>query len=440
MAPFVAGCSSSPPTATDGVRDSLVQDTDSISIVPQKAFLTSGEATRVSIAAKPNANCTLQGSDESNFGQPVFADNEGVVELELSTEHEPGEVERLSLSCTDEDGAPFRRQVNLEVTNTPVAQPPLDRNALAVPPPLRPGLVDSTSLTDADVVKLGYPHRPDRRLRPDRYERWQARVARPTRFVNAREISMPGRVNTTYSNSQIWDGPVVTGSGGWLNVESEWDVPSVLAPLSDCSVMPSAEVSTWVGLGGFGTSSLVQAGTNGTWGCYVTSQGTYVRTASYYSWLEVLPANVTGLTLPAHAGDHFYVDVWLGDTNGNENITGGYAWFYLSNDTLQTSTTKKVAISAAYGSQASNSAEWIVERPTINGSPTSLARFGFTSVLFAFADTATTWTVPNDPGANFRRMYNGTKQLADTGPWDGCEFGCGVDTWDAFYLWKAYYF
>src|SRR5689334_11284503 len=78
--------------------------------------------------------------------------------------------------------------------------------------------------------------------------------------------------NATES-SLNWSGYAVTGSG-ITNVHGEWTVPTVNATYPGFS-------STWVGIGGYSSSDLIQAGTE-----HDSTGGT-----DYYAWYEILPAS-----------------------------------------------------------------------------------------------------------------------------------------------------
>ena len=87
-----------------------------------------------------------------------------------------------------------------------------------------------------------------------------------------------------------WAGYAQTGKKHtYTGVESSWVVPTV------STTPPGTQyASDWVGVGGFGDSTLVQAG---------TSSDNIAGTAQYLAWTEVLPAAEDPLTLVVSAGD-----------------------------------------------------------------------------------------------------------------------------------------
>lgn len=368
----------------------------------QKAFVTEGQSTYVPILAAPGAKCRLSTPGDTGEASPIRADNDGIAHLQLQTGGVAGERESHGLDCESQDGVKFHRDFELEVTKEQVEQvvPPaghFPRTWLD-----RPALVDDSSLTQAELVARGFPPRPDALRKPAAYQRWRERIAKPSRVAQTKDIELPGTFHTTFGStsiSNIWSGGVVTGSGGWEDVEAAWLVPSFTTPLADCSLRLITWASAWVGLGGFGTKSLVQAGIEMESVCtYDFYYHRWLRNSGQSAWWEVLPAASTVLGgFVVRPGDQMYFYTWVGDSQGNINPQGGFAWFFVSNDTYGMSTTKRATIPSSNPFNG-NSAEWIVERPTVNGTIPFLAKYGSLTFLNAYADTATTYTQPQFAG------------------------------------------
>ena len=165
---------------------------------------------------------------------------------------------------------------------------------------------------------------------------------------------------TRVATSTNWTGYAVEAQGVTL-VHAAWTVPAVKSPPR------TGYSSAWVGIGGAGERSLIQAG---------TSQEIENGQPVYYMWVETLPDVATVLPrtqVRARPGDA--VGVTIRNTGGDdwtvklENATAG----------------QKVVLSVTYPS-CKCSAEWITELPTIvdeNGQQIhpDLANFG--SVRFS---------------------------------------------------------
>jgi len=139
--------------------------------------------------------------------------------------------------------------------------------------------------------------------------------------------------------------PLVTG------VSASWTVPQV---------KPSENNTfsgVWVGIGGYGEDTLIQTG---------TEQEYIEGRVSYYAWYELLPAHLVRIpSLHVRSGDLITASVSLVSQNANR-------WSIEINDVTRGEQFKKVVV---YNSSM-QSAEWIVERPLVNDSISTLANFG----------------------------------------------------------------
>jgi|GEM_PF-3475898 len=159
------------------------------------------------------------------------------------------------------------------------------------------------------------------------------------------------------STSQNWSGYAFTDPRPSLSREvtaitATWQVPQVGNPTD-------ADSSTWVGIGGIQSDSLIQAGTD-----QLMQHGN----PYYYAWIEMLPnapQKVVGIDLLP--GDTVTVSIVA---NGGTNWT----ITLVDHDSKQT-VTKNVVYQSCLCS-----AEWIEEAPSVNGKETTLANF--TSATF----------------------------------------------------------
>jgi hypothetical protein len=92
-----------------------------------------------------------------------------------------------------------------------------------------------------------------------------------------------------------WSGYAVTASAPYASASATWQVPSVVYDGVPNPPYNEEAASHWVGIGGYGDSTLIQLGTAGT----VFTD----RTTSYAAWYELYPAGAVGLPNPVQPGD-----------------------------------------------------------------------------------------------------------------------------------------
>ncbi len=148
------------------------------------------------------------------------------------------------------------------------------------------------------------------------------------------------------SSSGNWSGYVKTGSN-FSSISATWTVPTVSSTGSTNSAS-----STWVGIDGWSNSSLIQSGTEQDW------NGS-TKSASYYAWWEILPANET-FGFSVSPGDN--IVAYINKANATQ-------WtIYL----LDRNNGKTISQTESY-SGPRTSAEFIQEATTENGSIAPLA-------------------------------------------------------------------
>lgn len=167
-----------------------------------------------------------------------------------------------------------------------------------------------------------------------------ALTAAPT-ASSAASVSVP-------NISGNWSGYVASGTN-ITSVSGEWIVPNA-------GTLPPGVSSTWVGIGGFGTSDLIQAGTQQSSSPY----SSVFAGGAYGAWIEMLPAApvfFTGCTgdpnCTVSPGD--VMQVVITNTGGNNwtvSLADNGKWTY--------STPENYA-------SLKSSAEWIHEAPSAAG-------------------------------------------------------------------------
>jgi len=186
-----------------------------------------------------------------------------------------------------------------------------------------------------------------------------------------RPFSLPLQVQTLtstdwagYSVATDFNSPkqLVTGVSG------SWSVPKVAVSQTD------AFSAAWIGIGGQLDETLIQTGTE-----HDSINGTEV----YFAWYELLPDLSIGITtMNVSPGDKITASIELLNSATNE-------WTIEIADTTNGQSFQQ---NVQYNSPRL-SAEWIVERPTINQNLGTLANFG--SVTF----TASSATIQGNTGS-----------------------------------------
>jgi hypothetical protein len=156
--------------------------------------------------------------------------------------------------------------------------------------------------------------------------------------------------------SNIWAGYVVTPDSGnpedqVVGINASWTVPRLRVFSTD------TYSAAWIGIGGHSDKTLIQTGT----------EQDAVNGQEYYSaWYELVPDKAIRITdMSVSAGDVITASISLLNSDTNEwaisiyDVTNGqglYQTFVYNSSRL--------------------SAEWVVERPTVNDEVTLLANFG----------------------------------------------------------------
>ena len=214
--------------------------------------------------------------------------------------------------------------------------------------PLSASISDGANLTElernADAVMQYYDAK--------------AKAVRAQAQSSATSVSSSTKPNATSISSSIilpnWAGYVVSA---WLNTiyvaRGSWKVQSV-SP----STQPTYSTQ-WVGIGGYssGDNTLIQTGTESAY---------YSGQAHYLAWYELLPAHAIMLPNAVAPGDTVWAMVYLLPGTSNQwnitiaDLTPPRAWTYRGVFSYSSSST---------------SAEWIDERPMVNGAYSNLANF-----------------------------------------------------------------
>jgi hypothetical protein len=135
---------------------------------------------------------------------------------------------------------------------------------------------------------------------------------------------------------------------------------------------------------------VVQAGTEQD-AVYMPASGT---AHSYYLWTEVYPQQPIQELSSIDPGESISISVYVGDSMGNINPIGGYAWFNIFDVTAGVGLNISTKLDRIFWAA---SAEWIVERPYIKalGGYPELAQYSSFEMSGALAlPTTATKMVP----------------------------------------------
>ncbi len=276
--------------------------------------------------------------------------------------------------------------------------------------------------TDSELAYYGFAPRPDQGNQSKAYAAWakamshsQTRVtpvleqtnlfhgpaqikkntAAPMALEsNAMLAQQPS--NTLYSGN--WSGYVdFSGATTYGSTSYYFTVNDMVVPIAKQSGCSGgwAYGSAWNGIDGYNSSDVLQAGFE--FDAYCSGS----TTATYYSaWYEWYPYGEVRIpSLPIVPGDDMFVEVW------HTSATQGYAYIVNEN----TNQYVEIGFTAPAGTTLKgNSAEWIVEAPTVNGSLATIV--DYTEVPFwdayaytessVFYDMANGYQVDMEPGSS----------------------------------------
>jgi hypothetical protein len=231
---------------------------------------------------------------------------------------------------------------------------------------------DPLTASAAELDENGFPPRPTDAELLARYKHVFRRVQgrfryiEPTFRVNRGKSSDPRR-GKGGGSSDNWSGGVVYAAAGqsFRSVQGSWVVPNVYPTASTSQWY---ECSTWIGLDGDGSDDVCQAGV----ACDVFgTRSSPLEPPTIYPWHQWYPGPQVQITnLLVSAGDFLTMTLSTSSGAGSTSAT-----VYILN--ITTGVGMSYVISAPLGTQlAGNSAEWIVEAPTVGGVEQVLADYG----------------------------------------------------------------
>ena len=404
----------------------------------------------ISFSTAPNAQCSVAPATGSSSAKAftVFANDEGTATFYATPSKESSAVQ-LVATCSSGN-----RQT-IEIQPVAGAKPLVAHAAsndaemnLRLGHTVRPALTgDPMALSSEELVKRRYPSRPDQQQAPGAYADWLRAVSKPATFIPPKTVTVEGRhhgpvkvfagpggpakVGNTPGGSTNWSGYVLSGLGvskpfDW--VEGLWNVPATVGGEEGTTSWSSF----WIGLDGWDSSDVVQDGTNQN---VTVSDGIAYRT--YSPWTEIWPQELeqTISNFNINPGDEIYSEVYMGDANGNVNPWGGYGYFWFEDLTTGQYTFLSTQFNS--GTYYGNNAEWIMERPSINGVSgdyDDLSDYWYAVMQDPYARTSdgyyTGYLGPGEGDNSYQlTMYNGNDALSTVYP---------INSNEMLFLWENY--
>jgi hypothetical protein len=170
-------------------------------------------------------------------------------------------------------------------------------------------------------------------------------------FTSPSQVNEPTSIRLSQWSGYMVASDIQNQSPVVTSVSGSWAVP----------VVKSSENETfsgvWIGIGGYGEKTLIQTGIEQE---YINGE------SDYYAWYELYPNYLVRIrSFRVQPGDTITASISL----INENASN---WSIALHDVTRGETFQKVVV---YDSSML-SAEWIVERPTVNNAVSTLANFG----------------------------------------------------------------
>jgi hypothetical protein len=246
-----------------------------------------------------------------------------------------------------------------------------------------PAGFDPLTASPQQLEAAGLPPRPGWPLQRRALANWQRAVTSNARHVMpdlAPGIVKHGPYQTLpsgYYQSYNWSGYAVGNTqtsysaSSFYAVEANYVVPVAAQAYGVCTGGWDYSAS-WVGIDGYGSNDVLAAGTDSD--AYCSGSTKAVRYTAWYEWYPSKEVSIGGF--PIAPGDDLFVEVW------STSATVGHAYMVNYN----TNQVVNLTFNAPSGTMLTgNSAEWVMERPFLAGTLTTLTNYVQDVFLGAFA-------------------------------------------------------
>jgi Peptidase A4 family len=434
------------------------QSADFNSRGPVRFTVAPNTSSHIAMKTLPKATCMVYATSDSDVEHALkaFADDDGMIHFHVTPLAEAEQLAHFSVDCTAAHQS-VTYDLELRPNSVPTDDMPAPVAEVRAPQAtdvIRPALAraDAIGLTGDELLKRGYPVRPDAGQAPTAYATWLRAVTRPSRKVNPRQVQRPeveagpatltglvyGPVNqggpgtgsiSTLVTTNNWSGFVLAAPYATYSpsvtydlVDGRWNVP-VVSPETNKRVYSNM----WIGLDGwgaspYGDSDLWQAGTDSDDSEVVHGY----RLTTYDAWTLFLPQGIGGVlpNFTVEPGDEIFSEVWVANLEKSPSLSGMYAIAYFENLTSGKNTFVYQCRGSVRDGQCTSdnqtqilglSADWILERPKVNGQLPDLANYQFAYMYDAEAlQSSGSWVYYNGFGIfnNQVMMYNGRDFLS----------------------------
>ena len=338
--------------------------------------------TPIEIKSVAGALCTIRSVDGNKGLVTAVADGSGIARIYVDGPKGSSRIIHLAVDCKT-PGHADSYQIDLRANEAPTQQMPAPaRTKFEVPkdarvrPPL--SATEASNLSDDEILRRGYPLRPDRRKSPATYAAWLRIVSRQTVILPPDETPNPfmrhsptrllpsrGKSALAAATSSNWSGFRVSGpSGSFAIVEGDWVVPRVR---QKGDAFSNTAASEWVGIDGVGGPGvdLVQAGSeqqvNEVFGFAITS---------YYLWTEFLPQQPSEQVISRISiapGDAVFTQVKMANSaTAKPSLPATFGVFVVDATPAGSAIAFETTVLTAVGTTSvpGINADWIMERPT----------------------------------------------------------------------------
>jgi hypothetical protein len=242
---------------------------------------------------------------------------------------------------------------------------------------------DYLHASTTNLARYGLPERPDKQSSPDAFQVWNKLVQRAKSRVRAK-FSLTNLYNTpppsdrkdllAAASSPIWSGFAIDdpnkpfAAAYSVVVSGSFRVPEVTSGCEAGAPSSTYYSSEWVGVDGFGGTDVLQTGVLVQVIC-PPNGGVVI-----FPWVEWFPAPAieVDFPFPFRSGDVVEFNVWVLNLNGVPHYTLS---LHNTNDNFGGAVDFQPSPPSP-SKVVGNTIEWIVERPTVNGSTTLLAPYG----------------------------------------------------------------
>jgi hypothetical protein len=366
----------------------------------------------ISINLPPHAVCTLSavGADAGS-GLTVVAGSRG--DAKIFARADDATSEPLRLEIHEASGRRSGRVVEIQARSDrrlrhsfatrPMHKSIADRTDLAMPAATRREL---EQLSAADLLQRGLPQRPDPDLFPADFLAWQTLATTGFELVEPELVQrhdiQRGAPNFVLPHQQVgllysdvWSGIQVRNANASYDlVGGQWTVPAIL----NGEFQRNSDSLIWVGIDGFDTADLVQAGT-GQYNTAYNVGGIPINLSSYFAWTEFLPQQPLVQQIAnfnVSPGDVISTSVVVRNPVNDPPPPGGHVTpsddqgsdgiFDIYNFTTRQRT--RVVTPRGATTVGGHQAEWVVERPRFGDTPSDLANYGSVQIRSAYAGRA----------------------------------------------------